>query len=116
MKSGKTFLCIFLTAIYFFFPGNALAFVNHIFHDKGLPEIDCLCCSETEQHAEHPLNDRGDDAGTQNLDCTCSSHIPLNRTPLEHNQTVTSIPLCEPLFSFPEMYYPIFVPPQNLTA
>jgi hypothetical protein len=116
MKSGKTFICIVLTAIYLLFPGNGLAFVNHILHDRGLPEIDCPCCNQTERETGHPLTGHDDDSGAQNMGCTCISHIPLNHYSLECEQNVAGFPLCEPLYSLSEMYYPIFIPPKILAA
>jgi hypothetical protein len=116
MKSGKTFICIVLTAIYLFFPGNGLAFVNHIFHDKGLPEIDCPCCSKTERHTENPLSGHNDECGAQNMGCACISHIPLTRYSLESDQNAVLLPLRDPLYFLTEMYYPIFIPPKIFTA
>jgi hypothetical protein len=111
MKSGRTFICIVLAAFYLFFPGNGLAFVNHIFHDRGLPEIDCPCCGQTEQHA-HPLTGTDDDSDAPNMACACISHIPLKRYALESDRSVVRIPLCEPPYFLTEMYYPIFIPPK----
>jgi hypothetical protein len=77
MKSGKTFFCIVLTAIYLFFPGNGLAFVNHILHDRGLPDIDCPFCSQDKRQAGYRMTGDDDDSGAQNVGCACISHIPL---------------------------------------
>jgi hypothetical protein len=116
MKSGKTFICIVLTAIYLLFPGNGLAFVNHILHDRGLPEIDCPCCSQNERQAGYPMTGDNDNSGAQNMSCSCISHIPLNSYSLESNQNVAGFPLHEPLSSLSEMYYPIFIPPKISAA
>jgi hypothetical protein len=116
MKSGKTFICIVLTAIYLLFPGNGLAFVNHILHDRGLPEIDCPCCSQNERQAGYPANGDDDNSGAQNMSCSCISHLPLNNYSLESDQNVAGFPLREPLYFLSEMYYPIFIPPKILAA
>ncbi|MRR06126.1 MAG: hypothetical protein EG828_04155 [Deltaproteobacteria bacterium] len=116
MKSGKTFFCIVLTAFYLLFPGNGLAFVNHILHDRGLQEIDCPCCSENERQAGHPMNGDDENSCVQNIGCACISHIPINNYPLESDQNIAGFPLCEPLFFLSEMYYPIFIPPKILGA
>lgn len=116
MKSGNTFLSIFVMALYLFFPGNGLVFANHHFHDRGLPEIDCPCCGETAQHAGHPGDGGVDDGCVHASDCACSSHIPLSRTPLEYDRIAVRVPFREPLFSITEVYYPIFVPPRTPAA
>lgn len=116
MKLGKTFLCIILTSLYLFFPGNGLAFVNHLFHDKGLPEIECTCDSETEQHAGHPLDDHDDRPGIPDTHCSCANHMPKNTSALEYKAVICNVSFFEKVRSVPELYYPILVPPQNLTV
>jgi len=117
MNSYRTYLGLLLIAFYLIFPGNGLAFVNHIFHDRGLPEIDCPCRGETERHAAHPLDgNEDDDAGTRAMECACSSHIPLTNDLPEHDRISARVPIGKPL-NFPaEIYLPIFVPPQNPAA
>jgi hypothetical protein len=116
MKSGKSFLCIFLLAIYILFPGDGLAFVNHVFHEKGLPEIDCPCCSENERQSGHPLDEKDDSSNVLDLDCPCLSYLPINSNAFEHCLLTATMQLSEKVHCIPEVYYPIIVPPQNLTV
>lgn len=116
MKLCKTFLCILLTSLYLFFPGNGLAFVNHIFHDKGLPEIECTCDSQTERHADHPQSDHDDRSSNSDTDCPCANHMPKNTNALEYIVSIGNMSFFEKVRSVPEVYYPIIVPPQNLTV
>ena len=116
MKSGKSFLCIFLLSIYILFPGDGLAFVNHVFHEKGLPEIDCPCCSENERQSGHPLDENDDSSNVLDLDCPCLSYLPVNSNAFEHCLLTATMQLSEKVHCIPEVYYPIIVPPQNLTV
>jgi hypothetical protein len=116
MKPAKTILCIFLTALYLFFPGSGLAFVNHILHDRGLPEIECTCDSQTQQHANYPLSDHGDHSSISDTDCPCANHIPINRSALEHDVFPVCVSFFEKTHFVPEVYYPIIVPPHILTV
>jgi len=114
MKIYKTFICILLTSLYLFFPGNGLAFVNHIFHDRGLPEIECTCDSQTERHADYPQSDHGDQSIISDTDCPCANHLPRNASAFEHSVSIGSTSFSEKVRFVPEVYYPIIVPPQNL--
>lgn len=116
MKLGKTFLCVFLMSLYLFFPGNGLAFVNHMFHDRGLPEIECTCDSETERHAGHPLSDHNDQSSIPDTDCPCANHLPIHRPTLVHSVIFSRLSFLEKVNFVPELYYPIIVPPQNHTV
>ena len=116
MNSGRTYFSFVLIAFYLFFPGNGLGYVNHLFHDNGLPEIECLCCSETKEHTEQPSGGHGDDSGMQDSGCACASHIPLEQCTPVHTLDVSRLPLFEKMQFPPHMYYPIFVPPRNLAA
>jgi len=115
MKTGKTFLGLILIAIYLFFPGNGLALANHLFHDRGLPLIECSCCAETGgKSTDNPLTENGGESDIFEHGCNCSSHIPSGaQTPQYSNYFACLLPGEAPQ-SYPKVYIPIFVPPQNL--
>jgi hypothetical protein len=115
MKSGKTYLGLILITFYLFFPGNGLALANHFFHDRGLPLIECPCCSETEKNsADNPLSENEGENHVFEHGCNCSSHLPSGaHSPESANDFACLLPGEVPLL-YPMIYIPIFVPPQNL--
>jgi hypothetical protein len=115
MKSCKAFLGLILMAVYIFNPGNVLAFANHVFHDKGLPIVECLCCTETEKNSTHnPLSENGDESDLYEHDCNCSSHLPSVALTLTSSNEFACLLPGETTQLYPMVYIPIFVPPQNL--
>jgi hypothetical protein len=115
MKSGKTFAGLILIAFYIFFPGNGLALANHLFHDWGLPLIECPCCTGTEKNStDNPLTENGDESDIFEHGCNCSSHLPSGAlTPESSNDFACLLPGEAPPL-YPMVYISIFVPPQNL--
>jgi hypothetical protein len=115
MNTGKTFLGLILIALYLFFPGNGLALANHLFHDRGLPLIECPCCAETgENSTDNPLNENGGEIDIFEQGCNCSSHIPSRALTPEYSNDFACLLPGEAQQLYPKVYIPIFVPPQNL--
>ncbi len=115
MKPGKTFLSAVLILFYLLVPGKGMAIVSHGFYDRGLSLIECPCCAETGKNsAGTSLPGGGDDLDIFEHGCDCSCHLPSRPNPPAHpDDAVLFMPDDAPL-SYPEVYIPIFVPPQNL--
>ncbi|MRR05959.1 MAG: hypothetical protein EG828_03295 [Deltaproteobacteria bacterium] len=115
MKSVKSFFSVILIVFYLFFPGSGLALANHYFHERGLPVIDCSCCTETEKNsADHPLPGSGDRNDFLEHACSCGCHLPSRvHNPIFPNALTALLPGDAQKF-YPDIYLPIFVPPQNL--
>lgn len=115
MKTGKIIFGTILIALYLLFPGNGLALANHFFHDRGLPLIECPCCSETEKDStDHSLPGSGDENDILDHACSCACHLPsMLQTPILSNALTSLLP-GDAQKLYPEIYLPIFVPPQNL--
>jgi hypothetical protein len=115
MKTGKKISALLLIAFYLFFPGNGLALANELLHDRGLPVIACSCFTGTEKNANgHPLTGNAVEGEIFESGCACSSHLTAGvRTP-EFSNYVASLLSSEYPQRYPEVYIPIFVPPQKL--
>jgi hypothetical protein len=115
MKSERKIFSAILIALYLIFPGNGLAFANHFFHDRGLPVIDCSCCTEKEKNTtDHSFPGSEDVNDTLEHACSCACHLP-SRVLSAISPDVFSMLLPGDAQKYcPEIYLPIFVPPQNL--
>jgi hypothetical protein len=115
MKTGKTFPCLILILFYLLFPGNGLAFANHLFQDIGLPVIDSYICTETENNTtDNPVTGNGDECDIIEHGCNCSPHIPSEAQASQYSKYFTQLLSNEAPQLYPNIYIPIFVPPQNL--
>ena len=115
MDQGKIFLGIILIAFYLFSPGNGLAFANHFFHDRGLPVIECSCFTEADKKSrDNPLSEDGAEGDIFDHGCNCSSHIPSVALTPQSAHDLASLLQGGALQLYPNVYIPIFVPPQNL--
>lgn len=114
MKPAQTFVATILIAVYLFFPGKGLAVAAHFVGESGFRPSECACCAETDDHSDAaPL------AGTEGFgdlledDCSCWSHVPARTQSLGRNLEFAVILPFEAPHLCPEVYIPIFVPPQN---
>lgn len=116
MKSGKTLFGVLLIAFYLFFPGNGLALANHFFQDRGLPLIECPCCAETAKNTtDYSFPESGDESDIFEHACNCSCHLPSATQTLVSFKDFACLLPGEAQQLYQEVYFPIFVPPQNLS-
>ncbi len=115
MNSGKAFISLILITFYLFFPGNGLALANQFLHDRGLPVVECPCSTETDENSsDKPHSEDGAESDLSDHGCNCSCHLPAWPLAPEHPHEIAfRLPYERPQ-SYPEVYIPIFVPPQNI--
>jgi hypothetical protein len=115
MSPGK-YYGLLLIALYLFSPISGLAFTGPVFYNNGLPGMDDSYLSSNATQPDQGLpSSEEQESDSDELNCSCFCHIPSIHFVVPYLPLTSNQKTAERHQILPEVYFSIFVPPQNIS-